>query len=151
MGNNAALLARYFDGVLGVRRLAAEFFVANGVEVEDVEAAPAPAQTQVWLVDLDPAPTASLEKMREKILEAVLSEWMKYAARETLALAWRDGVHDGAPQSGRSKSIVFGPRESTASDLASIAVPSLREMQSSPMAKRNGWQLIQESVRLWAK
>lgn len=149
-------LLRYFENVLGVKSVSAGFFAQVPAANADasVEArSPVAAQPAQRLVLLDVGgqmQTPSLREMAAKITDAVRAEWMKHAALDGVTIEWETVSAGDDRQQLAGSIIVFGAPSVTAQSPRVCHVPGLREMQASPMAKRDGWRSIQESIRGWA-
>lgn len=141
---SSQMVARYFNRVLGVHNVP---FVSAPIHE------PAIAKATIVLLDVrDDAPAASLEQMGARMLEAIRAEWIKKSADDLPEFQWLrvgpsdwlDAVLDQGP---RAKLVVVcgaGDVHQTPSNV--LHVPSLIEMQASPVVKRDAWRAMQKSL-----
>lgn len=139
---SSQMVARYFNRVLGVQSVpfASSALIGGAAKV-------------IVLLDVrDADSSASLEQMGARLLEAIRSEWLKKSADELPKFEWirvgqvdwRDAVLDQGSQA--KLVIVCGAGDVHQTPKNVLHVPSLIEMQSSPVVKRDAWRAMQKSL-----
>lgn len=148
-------IARYYERVLGVRRVAA-FDLGPAAVVQDGAVSSA-VRPLCLLVEVDAgygssAAVPSLQVMGSRLLEAIRGEWLKQSADHMPDFAWiQAGAEDWREAlrergNGVILAIVCGAQQSPPRDGTALHIPSFVEMQNNPVQKREAWRAIQAAI-----
>ncbi len=145
---------RYFTRVLGVHTV--PFQAASGLEnSSSLPSDASSTRAAILLLDVrdeDAVATASLEAMGARLLEALRFEWLKKSADFLPEFEWvratPDEWRNAAVDGGRRTKLVIacGARDVHQTPPNVLHVPSLTEMQASPVIKREAWRMIQRRI-----
>jgi hypothetical protein len=143
---SSQMVARYFNRVLGVQTV--PFVVPITNALQEV----ASAASKIVLLDVREGEVSpSLEQMGARLLEAIRAEWIKRSVDRLPKFEWMrssqaDWLAAVIDQGPAKLVIVCGAGDVHQTPANVLHVPSLIEMQASPVVKRDAWRAMQKSL-----
>lgn len=148
---SGAMVSRYFDRVLGARRVATFDMGAMPSEMIHDDVLPQVAKRVCLLVEIGSASSQpSLQQMGARLVEAIRNEWLKKSVDHLPEIEWcQASQNDWEAAADRDDvvlAIVCGAQSSPHESKVALHVPSFAEMNSNPVLKRDAWRAIQGAI-----